>query len=156
MVSWWLTRCFNPLPTRRSEDAWVRFPVCVVIFGFQSTSDPKVGRCTCDQPSTDHGLGVSIHFRPEGRKMQMSGGAALAPRGVSIHFRPEGRKMPREVMSQSERSTVSTHFRPEGRKMPVLAWGNCVYVTVSIHFRPEGRKMQHCCNSIISLLFLDY
>ena len=60
---------------------------------------------------------------------------------VSIHFRPEGRKMLDELFKTIDHLRVSIHFRPEGRKMHFQQVVLMARLNVSIHFRPEGRKM---------------
>ena len=155
---------FNPLPTRRSEDAGA--------------------------PGQGGAVGVvSIHFRPEGRKMLRRACGQVELCRVSIHFRPEGRKMQKlfdvnhkDISFQSTsdpkvgrcRCADQAHSSHNGfQSTPDPKVGRCAaardscspissfnplptrrsedayikslredWYCVSIHFRPEGRKMQ--------------
>ena len=92
-------------------------PARVALLGlFQSTSDPKAGRCR--SPGLPNQILQRFNPLPT-RRPEDARAHKLRPVQftVSIHFRPEGRKMRNALDTDSDTDTVSIHFRPEGRKM---------------------------------------
>ena len=122
---------FNPLPTRRSEDAWR--------ITWQRL------RLTCFNPL------------PTRRSEDASRWAGWL--GWRWCFNPLPTRRSEDAAQINLTAMTAMRFNPLPTRRSEDAyslWSPISLIDVSIHFRPEGRKMQHCCNSIKSLLFLDY